>query len=319
MEIRRTIIGEIFYYHPNHLGSTSFVTDQNQTITQGFLYAPFGEITTEYNVNFGNNVIPKYSFNAKELDEETGMYYYEARYYNPPVFTSRDALFEKYFWLSPYAYCANNPVKYVDPTGCEVGNFYKANGAYLGTDGLSDGEVYIVRNRADKKMIRKNNKAGSTTQVSEVASAMRLPYYETRQEIYKQLKEGDDANPFAEHGGIYGIDVNTNKECARPAAEGPTIDPSKKGVIATIDYNTVNQSFFLKKGTYHGHPSGEKDGAYFVQNPLTVDYENAKNRAKDHNMYGTNIIIGMGNKKVYLYNSNYQHVTISLLTFLNLK
>ena len=111
---------DIYYYHPNHLGSTSFVTDQNQNITQGFLYAPFGEITTEYNINFGNNVIPKYSFNAKELDEETGMFYYEARYYAPPVFTSRDVMFEKYFWMSPYAYCANNPVKYVDPSGNTV-------------------------------------------------------------------------------------------------------------------------------------------------------------------------------------------------------
>ena len=108
---------DIYYYHPNHLGSTAFVTDNNATITQGFLYAPFGEITTEYNINFGNNVIPKYSFNAKELDEETGMYYYEARYYAPPVFTSRDVMFEKYFWMSPYAYCANNPIKYVDPDG----------------------------------------------------------------------------------------------------------------------------------------------------------------------------------------------------------
>ena len=98
-------------------GSTAFVTDQNQNITQGFLYAPFGEITTEYNATFGNNILPKYSFNAKELDEETGMYYYEARYYKPPVFTSRDPMFEKYFWMTPYAYCANNPVKYVDPSG----------------------------------------------------------------------------------------------------------------------------------------------------------------------------------------------------------
>ncbi len=111
---------DIYYYHPNHLGNTAFVTDQNQNITQGFLYAPFGEITTEYNVNFGNNTIPKYSFNAKELDEETGMYYYEARYYKPPVFTSRDPMFEKYFWMTPYAYFANNPVKYVDPSGEEM-------------------------------------------------------------------------------------------------------------------------------------------------------------------------------------------------------
>ncbi|MBO7465548.1 MAG: hypothetical protein J6T56_06850, partial [Bacteroidales bacterium] len=117
--LHQTGTSDIYYYHTNHLGSTAFVTDQNQTVTQGFLYAPFGEITTEYNANFGYNVLPKYAFNAKELDEETGMYYYEARYYKPPVFTSRDAMFEKYFWMTPYAYCANNPVKYVDPSGEE--------------------------------------------------------------------------------------------------------------------------------------------------------------------------------------------------------
>ncbi len=115
--LHQTGTSDIYYYHTNHLGSTAFVTDQNQNITQGFLYAPFGEITTEYNSTFGNDIIPKYSFNAKELDEETGMYYYEARYYKPPVFTSRDPMFEKYFWMTPYAYCANNPVKYVDPSG----------------------------------------------------------------------------------------------------------------------------------------------------------------------------------------------------------
>ena len=89
----------------------------SQNITQGFLYAPFGEITTEYNSTFGNDIIPKYSFNAKELDEETGMYYYEARYYKPPVFTSRDPMMDQKPWLTPYHYCSNNPVGRVDPTG----------------------------------------------------------------------------------------------------------------------------------------------------------------------------------------------------------
>ena len=107
----------VYYYHPNHLGSTSFVTDMQQSVVQSFLYAPYGEIISEYNTHAMGDAFPKYAFNAKELDEETGMYYYEARYYAPPVFTSRDPLFEKYFWMSPYAYCANNPVKYVDPSG----------------------------------------------------------------------------------------------------------------------------------------------------------------------------------------------------------
>ena len=108
---------DIFYYHMNHLGSTAFATDQNQNITQGFLYAPFGEITTEYNANFYSNVLPKYSFNAKELDEETGMYYYEARYYAPPVFTSRDPMMDQKPWLTPYHSCSNNPVGRLDPSG----------------------------------------------------------------------------------------------------------------------------------------------------------------------------------------------------------
>jgi len=53
------------------------------------------------------------------LDEENGMYYYSARYYAPPTFISRDPLFEKYPSISPYTYCANNPMKFVDPTGRE--------------------------------------------------------------------------------------------------------------------------------------------------------------------------------------------------------
>jgi RHS repeat-associated protein len=61
--------------------------------------------------------VPAYRFNAKELDEESGMYYFEARYQSPPVFISRDPLFEKYPMFSPYSYCANNPLRYIDPTG----------------------------------------------------------------------------------------------------------------------------------------------------------------------------------------------------------
>jgi RHS repeat-associated protein len=60
-----------------------------------------------------------YKFNAKELDAETGLYYYGARYYTPEVsiWLSVDPLAEEYPSLSPYNYCANNPLKYIDPNG----------------------------------------------------------------------------------------------------------------------------------------------------------------------------------------------------------
>ncbi|MFA7102852.1 MAG: RHS repeat-associated core domain-containing protein, partial [Bacteroidales bacterium] len=89
----------------------------NASITQGFLYAPFGELIYENDPLWQYDRIPKYTFNAKELDEENGMYYYSARYYAPPTFISRDPMFEKYPSISPYTYCKNNPVGFVDPTG----------------------------------------------------------------------------------------------------------------------------------------------------------------------------------------------------------
>ena len=63
-----------------------------------------------------------YKFNAKELDEETGNYYYGARYYNPKwsVWLSVDPLAEKYPGWSPYNYTLNNPVRFTDPTGMVV-------------------------------------------------------------------------------------------------------------------------------------------------------------------------------------------------------
>jgi RHS repeat-associated protein len=74
-------------------------------------------VISEYNAYWHQGKIPDYQFNAKEMDEESGMYYYSARYYAPPVFISRDPLFEKKPWVSAYAYCSNSPVMRVDPSG----------------------------------------------------------------------------------------------------------------------------------------------------------------------------------------------------------
>jgi RHS repeat-associated protein len=81
-------------------------------------YVPFGEVFIEERNNTWNT---PYLFNAKELDEETGLYYYGARYYDPRVsiWLSTDPLQEKYPNISTYAYCSNNPVMFVDPDGRE--------------------------------------------------------------------------------------------------------------------------------------------------------------------------------------------------------
>ncbi len=69
-----------FYYHPDHLGSSSYITNLDGAVVQHVEYVPFGEVFIEERNNTWNT---PYLFNAKELDEETGLYYYGARYYNP--------------------------------------------------------------------------------------------------------------------------------------------------------------------------------------------------------------------------------------------
>jgi RHS repeat-associated protein len=104
------------------------MTDINASIKQHDLYNPFGEVITEYKAYWHQGKVPDYMFNAKELDEENGMYYYSARYYNPPTFISRDPLFEKYPFMSPYTYCSNNPINRIDPTGMSDGWIQDENG-----------------------------------------------------------------------------------------------------------------------------------------------------------------------------------------------
>jgi len=105
-----------YFYHSDHLGSSSLITDASGALVQHLEYIPFGEVFIEER---NSTCSTPYKFNGKELDEETGLYYYGARYMDPrtSVWISVDPLAEKYPNISSYVYCADNPVKYVDPDG----------------------------------------------------------------------------------------------------------------------------------------------------------------------------------------------------------
>ena len=64
----------------------------------------------------------RYKYVGKECDNETGLYYYGARYYAPWIcrFVSTDPLKEKYLEWSPYVYCADSPIKFIDPDGRDL-------------------------------------------------------------------------------------------------------------------------------------------------------------------------------------------------------
>ena len=110
------ITADSYFYHSDHLGSSSLITNKDGYLVQHIQYVPFGEVfVEERNATWST----PYKFNGKEQDEETGLCYYGARYYDPrtSVWLSVDPLAGKYPNISSYVYCADNPVKYIDPDG----------------------------------------------------------------------------------------------------------------------------------------------------------------------------------------------------------
>ncbi len=109
---------DIYFYHKDHLGSSNQITDKDAVVIHHIEYMPSGEQFAEQRSTWGTS----YKFNSKELDAETGLYYYGARFYTAieNIWLSVDPLSDKYPSLSPYAYCALNPVILVDPDGREM-------------------------------------------------------------------------------------------------------------------------------------------------------------------------------------------------------
>ena len=124
-----------FYYHPDHLGSSSYITNLDGEVVQHIEYVPFGEVFIEERNNIWNT---PYLFNAKEFDEETGLYYYGARYYDPRVslWISTDPMEDKFPSVSSYTYVINNPLNILDPNGADI--------VYVNLGGQ---EVYRIKNK----------------------------------------------------------------------------------------------------------------------------------------------------------------------------
>ena len=113
---------DIYYTHSDHLGSANWITDYYGDAIQYIHYAPYGELMDN---QMASTYDEHYKFTGKERDKETGYDFFGARYYIAPFlhWTTVDPLVGKYLWISPYAYCAWNPMKFVDKAGLDISLF----------------------------------------------------------------------------------------------------------------------------------------------------------------------------------------------------
>ncbi len=110
---------ECYYYIADYQGNNRMVVNAHTNeVEQTTHYYPYGGIIGNLS---SNQETQKYKYSGKELDRTYGLdlYDFHARLFNPalPVFDRPDPLAEDFTWLTPYNYCAGDPVNCIDPTG----------------------------------------------------------------------------------------------------------------------------------------------------------------------------------------------------------
>ena len=122
------------YYLADHLGSTRSLVDETGTVTAAYDYWPYGKILATSGTDATH-----FRFTGHERDSESGLDYMLERSYANDTgrFLRPDPMQDEYPGLSPYAYAANNPLKYVDPDGTYVESFWDAANIVIGAASLA--------------------------------------------------------------------------------------------------------------------------------------------------------------------------------------
>jgi len=139
--IFRIVVVKI-YYHPDHLGSTTLITNSSSAVVEETFYDPYGEI-----LEGGSK--SRYQYEGKEFSSATEDYDFHFRKYNPEmgIFTQPEQIFPNVYdpqQLNRYRFERNNPYKYVDPSGKVAVQIGPSLSILAGVFGSFGGGVYIL-------------------------------------------------------------------------------------------------------------------------------------------------------------------------------
>jgi RHS repeat-associated protein len=303
------------------------VTDQTAAAVHSTQYYPFG---MAFAISMGQNG-QRFKYNDKELDLMHGlnMYDYSARHIDKgnPRFTTQDPLAEKYYSISPYAYCGNNPVNYIDPTGMDS-TYFNSQGDIIyscGDDpnvnkyyvtktttttsemypdpGSQNGTVQSITPEAAENTeneIQNGNVTGSHMQnVTQIESPDRMTAMINS--IGDEGNGGTNSANNREYSGYFG-----GRSGVRNTATSNSGRPSQRQPLRTET---------IEGADFHSHPSGTErftiNGQSYTgswqQPPSRQDINVSSNR----NQY----VVGMGTGLIYVYNRRGVVATIPIATF----
>lgn len=263
-----------FYYHPDHLGSSSYITNLDGEVVQHIEYVPFGEVFIEERNSIWNT---PYLFNAKEFDEETGLYYYGARYYDPrlSLWISVDPKAKEFANVSPYNYVLNSPIKHIDKEG-EFPLLSNVIGGLIGA--ATEYGMQVVGNIYSKGL---SLNAFTNVDIADIGIAAGEGFLTSGGSVIKRvatkavvsvgsevLRNTIDVKVDAENG--FSLGINKTEEIAVNSVVGITTGSIKTNFkpVTVVKTQTANQT--IKKARSTAHSKGH-----------TFSAEQARNVAKN--------------------------------------
>ena len=153
------------FYIKDHQGNIRVVADEDGKVDEVNDYYPFGGLMS----NVDNNVQP-YKYNGKELNRKNGLdwYDYGARHYDAAIgrWHAVDPMVEMYYSTSPYVYCNNNPIRYIDPTGMFYTGYTIDENGYISKvndEGGDDYDVLYNKKKYSSKTVKDYDTTGNKT------------------------------------------------------------------------------------------------------------------------------------------------------------
>ena len=305
-----------FYYHPDHLGSSSYITNLDGEVSQHIEYVPFGEVFIEERNNTWNT---PYLFNAKEFDEETGMYYYGARYYEPKLslWMSLDPSAEEKPWLTIYCYTRNNPIILVDPDGRDEWEI-NSKGDIVKQIKTDKHDAFFFVSKAGKRVKGKSLsfEYGTIEKASgqKTDGGTRYDVYQVRGDKHaKQLFES-----FAKNTSVEWSIMQTGAEGAK-GLNYLTTSHSEKSESGMVDlFNKQLKNGYTLRAFYHSHPSNvlipSNIGGKYGDIPIAKKMTEISNQSITFGIYGPKIgeYVTFGpNSKIEDYSVNLEGFTVT--------
>ncbi len=339
------------YVIRDHLGNTVVTfsdMNKNKKITpsevlQRNYYYAFG---LEIDGNWDNTSSPvrnAYLYNGKEHHNWNGLNWqdYGARWYMPEVgrWNSVDPMATKYPGHSPYNYCFNNPIYFLDPDGRDPGDFLNSKGEKIGSDGKNDGKVYVI-NTSEKNFNDDNNTVAAAGLSKKAANAAlnfvgknsgNTSAFDENPGIYNNFTEiTGDAGARQSMMDIVGADngkggtsaANNREYNGGIMADGSVVAGTPGAVSSPTSPLTETGAYPAGTVTpFHSHPSGTVTTGGGGLDPFggnttygisrTSSYRQAPSEGDiGRSGFGVRYVFGRGNGIVYIYNNQGVRATL---------